>query len=59
MSSPWESETQRTAWLKAREGLRLLGTGDYEGAATACTEAIEPDAQSCPLAARPVACRGL
>ena len=46
MSSPWESETQRTAWLKAQEGSRLLGAGDYEGAIANCTEAIELDARS-------------
>ena len=41
MSSPWESEMHRTAWVKAQEGNRLLGARDYWGAITACTEAIE------------------
>ena len=40
MSSPRESETQRDA-MKANQGRRLLDAGDYEGAITACTEAIE------------------
>ena len=41
MSSLHDSENQRAADNKALEGVRLLRSGDYEGAIAACTEAIE------------------
>ena len=45
MSSPQDSETNRAAREKTREGARLLNTGDYQGAIVACTNAIQVDPQ--------------